>query len=100
MAMTAIAVIGAGTIGRGLALDLAMHGHDVLLNDVDEETLRRALEAIRSELRSYRLLVQEYREADEDTVLGRITFAPRGEDVATAEFVHEYLVEDYATKAR
>ena len=98
--MTAIAVIGAGTIGRGLALDLAMHGHDVLLNDVAEETLRRALDAIRSELRSYRLLVQEYREADEDTVLGRITFAPHVKDVARAEFVIENIVEDYAAKAR
>jgi len=98
--MTAIAVIGAGTIGRGLALDLAMHGHDVLLNDVDQETLRRALEAIRSELRSYRLLVAEYREADEDTLLGRITLAPAVKDLAQAEFVIENIVEDYTTKAR
>lgn len=98
--MTAIAVIGAGTIGRGLALDLAMHGHDVLLNDVDQETLRRALEVIRSELRSYRLLVEEYREADEDTLLGRITLAPGVKDLAQAEFVIENIVEDYTTKAR
>ncbi len=42
-----IAVIGAGTMGHGIAEVAAMAGYEVLLADISEDILRRALERIR-----------------------------------------------------
>jgi 3-hydroxybutyryl-CoA dehydrogenase len=38
-------VVGAGTMGRGIAQLLALHGHDVLLADADEALTKRAIAA-------------------------------------------------------
>ena len=95
-----IAVVGAGTIGRGLAVDLAMHGYEVILNDLTTEALGQARDAMRSELKSYRILVPEYRELDEEVLLGRIVFASELKALHRAEFVIENIVEDYDQKAR
>jgi 3-hydroxybutyryl-CoA dehydrogenase len=100
MEITTVAVVGAGTIGRGLAVDLAMHGYAVLLNDVAQDALEQASAAMRSDLRSYRMLVPEYRETDDEALLGRITFAPDVTELARAEFVIENIVENYDEKAR
>ena len=45
-----VAVIGAGSMGHGIAQVSAMAGHDVTLNDVDEERVRSGLEGIESNL--------------------------------------------------
>jgi len=100
MDVRTVSVVGAGTIGSGLAVDLAMHGYSVILNDRSEETLERAKEAMRSDLRSYRMLVPEYREVDEEDILGNIVFASDLTAAAEADFVIENIVENYDEKAR
>ncbi len=95
-----VAVVGAGTIGNGLAVDLAMHGYQVILNDLTEETLKAAGDAMRSDLRSYRMLVPEYREIEEGAILGRIRFESDPSAIAEADFVIENIVEDFDEKAR
>jgi len=44
--MKKVAVIGAGTMGNGIAHVFAMNGHDVKLVDISEDALSRALETI------------------------------------------------------
>jgi 3-hydroxybutyryl-CoA dehydrogenase len=100
MEIRTVAVIGAGTIGRGLAVDLAMRGYDVLLNDVTPDVLDHAREAMRTELKSYRMLVAEYREADEAALIGRIRFGSDPAALSAADFVIENIVEDYEKKAQ
>jgi 3-hydroxybutyryl-CoA dehydrogenase len=100
MEIRTVAVIGAGTIGRGLAVDLAMRGYDVLLNDVTPDVLDHAREAMRTELKSYRMLVAEYREADEAALIGRIRFGSDPAALSVADFVIENIVEDYEKKAQ
>lgn len=46
-----IAVIGAGTMGRGIAHVAAVGGFDVSLQDIAEEQLKRALETIEANLK-------------------------------------------------
>lgn len=50
MDKTRVAVVGAGTMGNGIAHVFAQYGHSVVLIDVDEVQLRRATETIRSNL--------------------------------------------------
>jgi len=44
--MKKVAVIGAGTMGNGIAHVFAMNGHNVKLVDISEEALGRAIETI------------------------------------------------------
>ena len=48
--MKKVAVIGAGTMGNGIAHVFAMHGHDVHLIDLSREALDRALNTIEKNL--------------------------------------------------
>ena len=41
-----VLVVGAGQMGSGIAQVLAEHGHEVLLNDVDEDRIRRGIDGI------------------------------------------------------
>ena len=50
MAIQTIAVIGAGTMGRGIAQVAALAGITVVMLDVDDRALRNALEGIGSGL--------------------------------------------------
>lgn len=69
--ITKIAVLGAGTMGHGIAETFAMHEYDVNLYDLNEGTLSRAKEEIREELML--LIEQNFFPADElEAVLGRI----------------------------
>ena len=95
-----IAVIGAGTIGNGLAVDLARFGYNVILNDLSDEELQKAADTIRSDLRTYRMLVPEYREIDDEEVLSRITYTSNQVELAPADFVIENIVEDYDEKVK
>ena len=95
-----IAVIGAGTIGNGLAVDLARFGYNVILNDLSDEELQKAADTIRSDLRTYRMLVPEYREIDDEEVLSRITYTSNPVELAPADFVIENIVEDYDEKVK
>ena len=45
-----IAVIGAGTMGHGIAQVAALNGFRVLLSDVDRETLARGVQSIERNL--------------------------------------------------
>jgi 3-hydroxybutyryl-CoA dehydrogenase len=45
-----VAVIGAGTMGNGIAQVFAQHGHAVRLIDVSAEALNKGLETIRGSL--------------------------------------------------
>lgn len=45
-----VLVAGAGQMGAGIAQVLAFHGHEVLLNDVDEARIARGIDAIANRL--------------------------------------------------
>ena len=47
--MSKISVIGAGTMGKGIAHVFAQHGFEVHLIDVSEQQLEKAMKTIRRE---------------------------------------------------
>jgi threonine dehydrogenase-like Zn-dependent dehydrogenase len=48
--ITRVAVVGAGLMGHGIALQFALGGYDVMLNDVSEEKLEQALGNVQTNL--------------------------------------------------
>ena len=93
-------MIGAGTMGRGIAQVSAMAGHEAVLCDVDAGQLERALARIEATLdKGVRL--GKVPEATRDGALGRLAGTGRaGEAVEGADLVIEAVPEAMALKKR
>ena len=78
--MNAVAVVGAGTMGNGIAHVFAQHGWEVALVDVAPAALERALATIRANF-DRQIRKGTASEADRDAALARIT---PGSDLAAA----------------
>jgi len=93
-----VAVLGAGTMGNGIAQVFAQSGHRVALRDLDKTILDRALRTIEKSLSK---LVEKGKLAAEakDATLGRITTATDIGAAAAADLVVEAIVEDLKVKA-
>ncbi|MDP6921973.1 MAG: 3-hydroxybutyryl-CoA dehydrogenase [Lutibacter sp.] len=96
--MKNISVIGAGTMGNGIAHVFAQHGYTVNLIDISQEALDRGLLTIEKNLD--RLLVKERITAALKTAtLGNInTFTSITEGVETADLVVEAATENESLK--
>ena len=94
-----VAVVGAGTMGSGIAQVFASHGFGVVLVDSSAEALERGREGIAGGLAR---LVRKGRmeEAERTGVLERIAFERSLAAAARADFAVEAIVEDAAAKAR
>lgn len=95
--MKKIGVVGAGTMGNGIAHVFAQHHYDVVLVDVSREVLDRALNTIRKNMdRQVRkgILTEEER----DQALARITPTTDLEALRDADFVVEAVVEQREIK--
>ena len=92
-----VGVIGAGTMGSGIAQAFAQSGFEVSLVDAADGALDRALAAID---RSLGKLVEKGKlpPADRSAALGRIKTAAAVDPVADADFVLEAIYEDRAAK--
>lgn len=92
-------VIGAGTMGHGIAEVIAMAGHEVWLNDVTEEILRNALKKVEWSLRQFEKR-GKLKESVED-ILKRIhTTTNQDEALKDAEFMVEAVIEDLELKRK
>ena len=97
MSIRNVAVIGAGTMGNGIAHVFALHGHPVTLVDSDPPALRRGMEAIERNLE--RQVAKESITGEErDTALGRIDTAGDLDATHAADLVVEAIVEDEEVK--
>ena len=94
-----IAVVGAGTMGAGIAQVAAAAGHRVLLYDAEQAALSKSKERIAGTLAR---AVNKGRLAPEkrDRTLGRITPCESLDALAPAGLVMEAIAEDLAAKVR
>lgn len=94
-----VAVIGAGTMGAGIAFVAALQGHGVTLVDSSEAGLERGRDLVTGMVESAQargtLDVVGLAE-----LLARISFATQLEDIRCADLVVEAIVEDRAAKAK
>ncbi len=97
--MPRAAVVGAGTMGNGIAHVFALHGWDVALVDVAPAMLERAVATIRANLERQVKKGAVSAEA-RDAALARIAPAPALDAVAGAELVVEAATEDEPVKFR
>ncbi|ABG04720.1 3-hydroxyacyl-CoA dehydrogenase [Rubrobacter xylanophilus DSM 9941] len=92
-----VAVVGAGTMGSGIAQSAAACGFEVALVDVSEEALERGMRSVRANLER-RVERGRISSEERDGVLGRISTFTSLESCAGASLVIEAVVEDIGVK--
>jgi 3-hydroxybutyryl-CoA dehydrogenase len=97
MSAKMVAVLGAGTMGNGIAQVFAQHGHPVVLRDLGQPILDRALGNIEKSLA--KLAEKGKLTAEErDAARARITTSTDVAAAAEADLVIEAVVEDLGVK--
>jgi 3-hydroxybutyryl-CoA dehydrogenase len=93
-----VAVIGAGTMGSGIAHVFARSGFQVLLCDVEQRLLDRALDQVRSNL-GREAAKGKFPEGEVEPALARIRTTVDRELLGAAEFAVEAAPERFEVKA-
>jgi len=94
-----IAVIGAGTMGNGIAQVFAAGGFDVVMTDIDDAAVQRGMNSLTKSLD--RLLAkQKISGSDKSAILGRIRTATRLDVVADCDVVVEAATESVELKLK
>lgn len=95
--MKTIGVIGAGTMGSGIALASALAGYDVVLYDIAEATLTRAAKGNSSQI-DKAVEKGKLKAEDAQGVRDRIKTSSTFEDLALCNLVVEAAIEDLPIK--
>jgi 3-hydroxybutyryl-CoA dehydrogenase len=92
-----VGVVGAGTMGNGIAHVFARSGYEVILCDVQQSFLERALETIAKNL-DREVGKNKITVADKDSAMARIQPVTERSRLADCDFVIEAATEKFETK--
>ncbi|MGA7733781.1 MAG: 3-hydroxyacyl-CoA dehydrogenase NAD-binding domain-containing protein [Chloroflexia bacterium] len=92
-----IAVLGAGTMGSGIAQLAAQSGHTVLMYDIQDAFVERGMGNIRTALQS-RVDKGKMQQEEMDTILSRISTTTDRDQATAYDLVIEAAPEDLALK--
>jgi 3-hydroxybutyryl-CoA dehydrogenase len=99
MAIQTVGVIGGGTMGSGIAHVAARSGLKVILQDVDQQFLDRAISMITKNL-DREASKGNISAEDKSAALSRIVPVMQPAALGEADFVIEAVVEDFETKSK
>ena len=99
MSITTVGIIGAGTMGNGIAQACAVSGIQVVMVDISEAAVAKGLATVAGSLD--RLLKKEKISAtDKDAALARVKTSTRYEDLKAAQLVIEAATENFDLKVK
>src|SRR5688572_27241918 len=97
MPVKKVGVLGAGSMGGGIAHLAALKGFEVVLCDVEQRfvdgAIKRATSLMDKNIEKQKMTVEE-----KEAVLARITTTTNMEDFAAVDFVIEAIIEDMEVK--
>ena len=99
MAIQTVGVIGAGQMGNGIAHVLSQSGYSVLLNDVNQDALDRAVERVRKNM-DRQLRSGKISEVEINTAMGRIKTTLDLAELGTSDLIIEAATEDESVKQK
>ncbi|WP_207590812.1 3-hydroxyacyl-CoA dehydrogenase NAD-binding domain-containing protein [Halomontanus rarus] len=91
-----IGVVGAGTMGSGIAQVAATTGHEVVMRDIEPDLVERGFDAMTDSLE--RLARRDALEDDPDAIRERVEGTTDLEDLAECDLVVEAVVENVDVK--
>ena len=99
MQITTVGIIGAGTMGNGIAQACAVSGVQVVMVDISDAAVAKGVATVASSLD--RLIKKEkITEADKATALARITTSTSYDALKSAQLVIEAATENYELKLK
>jgi 3-hydroxybutyryl-CoA dehydrogenase len=99
MSISTVGIIGAGTMGNGIAQACATSGIHVVMVDISEAAVAKGIATVAGSLE--RLLKKEkITAADRDTALARIKGSTRYEDLSASQLVIEAATENHDLKVK
>lgn len=98
-AVKTVAVLGAGTMGNGIAHVFAKSGYKVILRDVDQKFIARGLDTIGKNL-DREIKKAKITESDKPEILKRISCTTDANDLAAADIAIEAVPEQRELKER
>ncbi|MHB8541795.1 MAG: 3-hydroxybutyryl-CoA dehydrogenase [Candidatus Acidiferrales bacterium] len=98
-AIKTVGVLGAGTMGNGIAHVFAKAGYSVILRDVEQKSLDRALDTIGKNL-DREVKKAKITEADKPAILARIKMTTDAKVLASADIAIEAVPEQRELKER
>lgn len=98
MEIRSVGVIGAGTMGNGIAHVFAKSGYQVVLRDIDEKFLDRGLKTITQNMER-EVAKQKLTSDERDAALARIQGVVELEALSECDFVVEAATEKFDLKA-
>ena len=99
MEISTVGIIGAGTMGNGIAQACAVAGIKVVMVDISEAAVAKGVATVAGSLE--RLLKKEkISAADRDAALARIKGSTSYDDLTTAQLVIEAATENYELKLK
>lgn len=99
MAIQTVGIVGAGTMGNGIAQACAVSGIDVVMVDISEAAVQKGLATVAGSLD--RLIKKEkITEADKAAALSRIKTSTSYDDLKSAQLVIEAATENYELKVK
>jgi len=99
MTIQTVGVIGAGQMGNGIAHVLSQSGYSVLLNDVNQDALERAVERVRKNM-DRQLRSGKISEVEINAAMGRIKTTLDLEELGTSDLIIEAATEDESVKQK
>ena len=99
MTIQTVGIIGAGTMGNGIAQACAVSGINVVMVDISDAAVQKGIATVAGSLD--RLIKKEkITAADKDAALARIKGSTRYEDLQSAQLVIEAATENYELKLK
>jgi 3-hydroxybutyryl-CoA dehydrogenase len=92
MEISTVGIVGAGQMGNGIAHVFALAGYQVLLNDISQDGLEKALATIRKNL-DRQVSKEKISQGEMDATMGRITTTLTLEDLGHCDLVIEAATE-------
>ncbi|MBP6375815.1 MAG: 3-hydroxybutyryl-CoA dehydrogenase, partial [Giesbergeria sp.] len=99
MDITTVGIIGAGTMGNGIAQACAVSGINVVMVDISEAAVQKGLASVSGSLD--RLVKKEkISAADKDVAMARIKVSTSYDDLKAGQLVIEAATENYDLKVK
>lgn len=97
MSIQSIGVVGAGQMGNGIAHVTALAGYDVMLSDISDETLTKAMEIMAGNM-DRQVSREKITAAERDDALARITTTKTLSDLGHCDLIIESATERETVK--
>ena len=99
MTVNSIGVVGAGQMGNGIAHVMALAGYDVVLNDINEDALKRAVELIERNM-DRQVSRDKISQETRDQAMSRISISRDLPQVAQSDLIIEAATEEETIKQK